>query len=58
MTGMHALRKACLITTIHSATPLARAVLMYSMLMTSIDAGADEPHGDRGQEGAEARRRA
>ena len=36
MTGMQALRKACLTTTIHSATPLARAVLMYSMFMTSM----------------------
>ena len=36
ITGMHALRKACLATTIRSATPLARAVWMYSMLITSM----------------------
>ncbi len=36
MTGMHAFRNACLITTRASATPLARAVLMKSMFMTSI----------------------
>ena len=36
ITGMHALRKACLTTTRHSAMPLARAVLMYSMFITSI----------------------
>src|SRR5207245_2992215 len=36
MIGMHALRNACLTTTVRSPTPLARAVLMYSMLLTSI----------------------
>ena len=36
MTGMQALRKACLITTSRSARPLARAVLMYSMFMISM----------------------
>src|SRR5262245_9928091 len=36
ITGMHAFRNACLITTIRSDTPLARAVLMYSMFSTSI----------------------
>src|SRR5262247_384652 len=35
-TGMHALRKACLITTMFSPTPLARAVLMNSMFITSM----------------------
>src|SRR5262245_31739967 len=36
ITGMQAFRKACLTTTMGSATPLARAVLMNSMFMTSI----------------------
>src|SRR4051812_25323983 len=36
ITGMHALRRACLTTTTGSDTPLARAVLMNSMFMTSI----------------------
>ena len=36
MTGMHALRKACLTTTVRSATPLARAVVMNSMFIISI----------------------
>src|SRR5215831_5925585 len=36
MTGMHALRNACFTTTRASLTPLARAVLMKSMFMTSI----------------------
>src|SRR5207249_6672963 len=36
MTGMQALRNACFTTTRPSASPLARAVLMNSMFMTSI----------------------
>ena len=36
MTGMQAFRKACFTTTVGSARPLARAVLMNSMLMTSM----------------------
>src|SRR4030095_4862815 len=36
ITGMHALRNACFTTTRPSASPLARAVLMNSMFITSI----------------------